>query len=218
MDEKEIIRLYVEEKMTLRMVADNFGTNHHRIKRILVKNGIEITQKNRIRKPFSESHKKKISDSRKEAYKSGKYVPYNIGLNNSREHNIKNMVGHIKYDVDFNFYNQFEDLEKIKCLNRMLTRNRVSKFFNTTSYKAFIIKFYYDNQFNLVYNNWIANDKDRWAKPSLDHKRPSSKGGDYSLENLQVLTWFENRAKCDMTQDEWNKFKLETNTKSDYFI
>ena len=45
MNEHKIIELYTIEKMTLRMIAKEMGTNHHRIKRILVKNGVEITQK-----------------------------------------------------------------------------------------------------------------------------------------------------------------------------
>ena len=73
------------------------------------------------------------------------------------------MVGHIKYDVDVEFYSEFEDIEKVKCLNRMLARERVSKHFNTEKYIAFIKKFYYDEQFNKVYNTWITNGKDKWS-------------------------------------------------------
>lgn len=58
-----------------------------------------------------------------------------------------------------------------------------------------------------------------WAKPSLDHIIPKSKGGsDEDISNFQFLTVFENLAKRDMTQNEWEKFKKETNTTSDYFI
>jgi len=32
---------------------------------------------------------------------------------------------------------------------------------------------------------------------------------------LQFLTWFENRAKCDMSQEDWNKVKLNI---KDYLI
>lgn len=38
------------------------------------------------------------------------------------------------------------------------------------------------------------------------------------LKNLKVLTWFENRAKCDMTNGEWQEFKLKTKTISAYFV
>lgn len=44
-------------------------------------------------------------------------------------------------------------------------------------------------------------------KPSLDHIVPKAKGGTNDLENLQFLSWFENRCKNDMTQDEWNILK-----------
>jgi hypothetical protein len=32
------------------------------------------------------------------------------------------------------------------------------------------------------------------------------------------MTWFENRAKADMTKGDWELFKINTNTKSDLFI
>ena len=34
----------------------------------------------------------------------------------------------------------------------------------------------------------------------------------------KVVTWFENRSKCDMTNDEWQEFKLKTKTTSTYFV
>lgn len=212
MNEHKIIELYTIEKMTLRMIAEDMGTNHHRIKRILVKNGVEITQKDRIRKPFTDEHKAKISKSTK-----GRKV-WSEGKKMSKEHVFKNMIAHIKYDVDLEFYQQFEDIEKIKCLNKMLKRCRVSKRFDTKKYKSFITKFYNDEQFNAVYRKWIDSNGDRWASPSLDYIQPICKGGSYELNNLQVLTWFENRTKCDMTNDEWQEFKLKTKTTSTYFV
>ncbi len=55
-------------------------------------------------------------------------------------------------------------------------------------------------------------------KPSIDHIIPKSRGGSNDKENLQFLTLFENLAKRDMTQEEWNNFKKNTHTQSDYFI
>lgn len=211
-DEDKVVSLYTEDKMTLRMIADELGTNHHRVKRILIKNDVEITQNDRKRKPFTEEHRKKISEATK-----GRKV-WSSGKKMTREHVLKNMVAHIKYDVDLSFYSEYDDVEKLKCLNKMLTRDRVSKHFDTNKYKEFIRNFYNDEQFNKAYELWVGNNEDRWAKPSLDHIQPISKGGTYELENLQILTWFENRAKCDMTEDEWEKFKEETNTKSTYFV
>lgn len=44
-------------------------------------------------------------------------------------------------------------------------------------------------------------------KPSLDHITPKAKGGTNELDNLQFLTWFENRCKNDMSQEDWDKMK-----------
>ena len=74
-------------------------------------------------------------------------------------------------------------------------------------YKAFIEHFYYDNQFNKLYNTWLKDKNDKYLKPSLDHIIPRSKGGAADISNLQFLTWFENRCKNDMTQAEWVKMK-----------
>lgn len=194
------------------MIANKLDSNHHMIKRILIRNNIEINNNNRKRAPFTEEHKRNISIGAKgrETWSKGKKM--------SRDHIIKNMVAHIKYDVDFDFYNQYQDVEKLKVLNKSLTRDRVSKYFDTDKYQKFINKFYFDVQFNKVFELWVESGYNKWARPSLDHKTPISKGGDYDLNNLQFLTWFENRAKCDMTMDEWLKFKKDTQTASMYFV
>lgn len=210
-NESKVIELYTKDKMTLRMVADELNTNHHRVKRILIKNNIEITQKGKIRRPFTDEHRKKISESSK-----GR-IPWNKNKKMDKTLLLKNMVAHLKYDIDYYDLTKYEDIEKLKCLNSLLKRDRVSKHFNTEKYLSFIDKFYKDTQFNNVFNNWIKN-KNKWNQPSLDHITPLSKGGTYELNNLQILTWFENRAKCDMTQKEWESFKNKTQTKSLYFI
>lgn len=64
-----------------------------------------------------------------------------------------------------------------------------------------------NEQFNIIYEKYIKNKNDKYLKPSLDHIIPKSKGGTDDLDNLQVLTWFENRCKNNMTQKEWNNMK-----------
>ncbi len=63
---------------------------------------------------------------------------------------------------------------------------------------------------------WTESEKIKWLKPSLDHINfISNKCIVDDLDNWQFLTWIENRAKFNMSQEEWNKIK---NNLSDYFI
>ena len=82
--------------------------------------------------------------------------------------------------------------------------------------------FYYDINFNIIYKNWLEQDKDNtfynWYKPSLDHIIPKSKGGTNNIDNLRFITVFENLAKRDMDLEEWEEFKNRTNTHSNLFI
>jgi hypothetical protein len=43
-------------------------------------------------------------------------------------------------------------------------------------------------------------------------------GGLNTIDNVQFLTVFENLAKRDMTMEEWEAFKRQINTNSDFFI
>ena len=74
---------------------------------------------------------------------------------------------------------------------------------------------YNDDQFNRIYESWINSGKEKYKKPSIDHIVPKSKGGTNDIENLQFLSWFENRCKNDMTQTEWDNLKLNI---KEYFI
>src|SRR5574344_668141 len=134
-DELNVIKMYTEEKMTLRMIADQLDIDHHRVARILNKNGVIGTPEGRSRKPFSSEHRRKISESTKgrAAHWKGKSMP--------KTSVYKNMLEHLPWDIDLAFLLQFQDIEKLKVLNGMLTRDRVSKEFDTNKYKKFIEKF-----------------------------------------------------------------------------
>ena len=125
----------------------------------------------------------------------------------TKEQNIKNMKGHLKYDVSFEWLNSFEDIRKLQYLNISLSRKRDCEGFTTELYIEFIEKFYNDEKFSYLYDEWIKTN-DVWIKPSLDHIIPKSKGGKLNIiTNLQFISWFENRAKFNLTQEQWNKIK-----------
>lgn len=109
MNELEIIKMYDKKGYTLRHLADIFNTNHHMIKRILIRNNIKITRRNTL-KEFSEEHKQKISDSSKgrESYWKGKNMP--------EETNRKNMITHMKFDISLEDIEKYKDFEKLKFL------------------------------------------------------------------------------------------------------
>jgi len=202
--DKSVVYLY-ENGYTLRHIADIFNTDHHKIKRILTKNNIEIT-KRKTKKIVSEEKRNKISQSSKgrKCYWKGKKMPDVIIY--------KNIASKIRFDVSYEFLMNFKDIEKLKFLNQSIT-NRDKRWSDTDSewYKNYLTKFYFDDQFNKIYKQWIDDDKYFWLKPTIDHIIPKSIGGKNNIENLQFLSWFENRAKTNMSQQEWDKLKKNIN-------
>ena len=199
MKENIVLNCYTAGVTSLREVAVKCGIDHHQVKRILLKNGIVPVKAKR--KPFTSEHKKKISNSCKgrESWVRGKKA--------TKEMLYKNMAAHLRFDIDFSWLMQFEDIEKLKTLNDCIT-DRSGRFnVNTDWYKSYIVKFYNCDRFNALYDSWIFSGKDKLKKPSIDHIMPKSKGGDNNIDNLQFLTWFENRCKNNMSQIEWDILK-----------
>jgi hypothetical protein len=118
--------------------------------------------------------------------------------------------------VSDKFLNKYDNFEKFLFIHRALIRTSGNdgEYYKTNfqEYELIVDYFYADKQFNAIYDFWLnAGNNDStfydWAKPSLDHIIPSSKGGKNTLNNFQFLTTFENLAKRDMTMEEWNHFK-----------
>ncbi|MFT3882475.1 MAG: NUMOD3 domain-containing DNA-binding protein [Gemmatales bacterium] len=212
LNDSEVIDAYLIKRMTMRAIAKVHKTNHHVISRILEQHNISKRSHWDYPHVFSAEHRMKISKARK-----GKTSPMK-GTKQTEENRRKNMAGKPKLE-DPNFsIDHFTDLDKYKFLSTLFSREK--KYLNRdgTSRQAFVDKFYFDPQFNLLYLNWIVSDKCKWAIPSLDHRTPVSRGGKCSLDNLQFLSWFENKAKAEMTVEEWENFKATTCTSSKLFI
>lgn len=206
---KQIADMYEKEGLSLREIAKYFNTNHHMIKRILANQHIEQNTKNRKKRILTLEHREKISKANKGkthiiSEETRKKISLaQQGRRASKEQLYKNMAGHLLWNVEWRFFLEFDDVEKVKELNHLLYRDRVKIHFDNEKDKAFIIKFYNDPQYNYIYDDWVHSGKPSYARPSLDHITPLSKGGTWDFENLQILPWCVNRAKFNYTPDEW---------------
>lgn len=176
MNKELICRMYSDGK-SMRRIALELDTNHKLISRVLSGKGVET------RKPKNLRGKTKF--------------------NNHEERQYNNMATHLRFDVDYIWLSRFSDFDKLKLLNDAITNRSGRWEVDTEWYKNYIERFYNDGQFNKVYNKWVESSYETYKKPSLDHIIPVSKGGVNALENLQFLSWFENRCKNNMTQEEW---------------
>lgn len=120
------------------------------------------------------------------------------------------------------FLYSFKDFDKFLLIHKQLRRYISMENININEYEDYMNYFYNDKQFNCVYDYWKKQNRDStfydWYKPSIDHIAPKSRGGTNNKDNLQFLTVFENLSKRDMTKQEWDNFKLKTNTHSELFI
>lgn len=188
MDKDLVCKMYKDGR-SMRQIALEFNTNHKLISRILKGKSIQT------RTPKNLRGKKKFD------------------CDNERLYN--NMATHLRFDVDYKWLMRFKDFNKLKLLNDAITDRGGRWNVDTEWYKNYIVKFYNDKQFNIIYSKWIDSNYESYKKPSIDHIIPKTKGGTNNLNNLQFLSWFENRCKNDMSQEEWDNLKFNI---EEYFV
>ncbi len=216
MEDTEIVRLYQDERWTLRRIADKDRSNHHKIRRALARHGIKPRSKKEagIRGPVSAETKEKMSIARLAYFAKGN-KPYNLGRKASDDRRRINIAARMGSLLDFKKYPVYE---RLLFLTKYIAKHRKHLGQNDATRKDFLDKFYHDSQFHRLYDAWVASGKSKWYRPSIDHITPISRGGTFALDNLRFITWFENRAKADMTLPEWESFRRETGTDSALFI
>lgn len=200
---QKVVEAYTPHQTTLREVGRVVGIDHHRVKRILEAEGVAIVKGKRG--AFTDEHRANISKSCKgrKTWNQGRKMPKNSLY--------KNMIAHLRFDVELSWIEKFEDIEKMKFLNSCISKRKGRFEVSNDWYISYVEKFYNEKQFNRIYNVWITNGKEKYLRPTIDHINPRANKGGNGLENLQFLTWFENRAKCDMTQSEWDHLKTNMN-------
>lgn len=152
---------------------------------------------------------------------NGNYTQTSCGC----DRKIKAFLSSTRKDIDKDYINTFDDFEKLLLVHSLISRSSgiPLKQYSLEEYKELVEYIYYDKQFNAIYKFWLEHKQENntfydWAKPSIDHIIPKSKGGSNDKTNLQILTVFENLNKRDLTMEEWNEFKKRTNSTSDYYI
>jgi hypothetical protein len=205
---EKLISAYVDERDNISNISRRFDITQKVVRRVLKENDIKFDGlKNRFYRVLTEETRKKIGTTL-----TGQPSPTK-GIKHGIERKIKN----IETNYKFKNYSlkEFTNYDKLKFISHWIAHKGYSKNGEKYIYD-FIKKFYYDERFNKIYDNWI-NNKSKWSLPTLDHKISISQGEAEDLDNLQIMTWFENRAKAEMTDDEWNLFKRETKTTSNLF-
>ena len=193
-DEEEVIRLYTIERFSIVKIAKFLEINQKTISKFLKYKNIKVKY------IFTEDHKKNLSGPNENKGSSK-------GTKATVEQNYKNMASHLRYNVDYLWLMQFEDFEKLKFLNKAVARDRDYKF-DTHIYIDYILRFYNDEKFNDVYSKWLFNNKDIWLRPSLDHIKPKLGSDEIDcIDNLEFITWFENRCKSNINIDNWIEMK-----------
>lgn len=202
------ISLYVDSKRSIPSISTELDIKSKNLIYALNKHKIKIEKRDNGHKGLKRTSETCLNISKS---KIGSQTRLGAILTPKQRESIRKGLSVYK-EID-----EFTDIKKFKIIRGWVCKRNLPEL-NEESFYSFIRHFYYNESFNTIYQLWIENKFDTRFKPSIDHKIPLSRGGTSDLQNLQVITWFENFSKRSMTEEEWSKFKLETNTSSKLFI
>ena len=204
------IKEYSETNISIPQLSKKFSISYRNLKYSFFIRGVKIEKRGNGNLGLTRSNRTKENISKS---KIGKVNLLKRGTRytNRQRLNIIQSQGNFLTDLG-----EFTEVDRFLLLKSFAYRNLQNK--NEESILTFIRKFYYDLKFNSIYDTWLTNNKHKLFKPSIDHIVPISRGGSSSLENFQILTWFENRTKNNMTDLEWQTFKDLTHCASDLFM
>lgn len=205
-----LISEYLNTSVTLVELSKRYKIHKVTISTFFKVNGILI------KRPGAMPGHKVYDGTRKKFSKIHKNNKYTVGRKQSDTTKLKLIATNSGLPIDEII--KFKDYQKFKLIVSWARTKRTLFDQSPESRLAFVNHFYYDLQFNKIWKNWVDSGKRHLWKPSIDHIVPFSKGGTGCIQNLQVITWFENKIKDSMTEEEWSDFKLSTNTSSNLFI
>lgn len=235
LDETSIIADYING-MRSDEITKKHKTSWHRIKEILTKNNIELRHKEteiqRCARKKLEFNREliisdyingmpayKIADKYKVNFKNIKLLlvenKIEIRTRHSKQLKYKYIKRALRFDVPLEWLMQFQNIEKLKFLNKQIMERGDNRFNeNADWYQSYIEKFYFDKDFNRLYEQYLESGKNAYKKPSLDHIVPRSKGGTNAIDNIRFVSFLENMSKRDLSLEEWENVK----SKLDYYF
>lgn len=229
--QKDEILKDFKDNIKLEVIKDKFNINGKQLRQILLEKGLTDFKRESYSCKYDYSNINKVLELFKQGFNIRqiseqlnvpKYVirtylnKYNIERKDVIDSSLKFFSkANISNELDFS-YLENKDMDKVKHLRRlyMKIKNNSNKKI-TFTFKDFLDKFYTDIKFNKIYHKWIESYKKSELFPSIDHMESTSLNGTNDLDNLQIITWLENRAKNNLPQDEWEYIKKHIN---DYFI
>ena len=160
------------------------------------------------RKEFRESHKEEIRAYDKEYkpkyYQKNKERIYDKTLKWKKENPEKWKEYQLKYYRSYNHYGVQLFLNIIERLKESKSYQNRKLLFTKEEFIEWLDK--NDTLFKKLYNNWVESNYDKKLSPSIDR---IDNDGDYSLDNIQLITVIENirKTKAKLTMNQTTKIK-----------